>query len=114
MASGAGAPATALLTPPDGTPVLGGRMLSEVRREHDALSAAALRPRKVLPRADGQVVIDERNHVHVRPVNGRLLGDLPRRDRRPGRPPWETAELPVYGQAPQLEVEPELARRVTG
>src|SRR5579859_5533472 len=64
--------ATVLLTPPDGTPALGGRMLSEVRREHDLLSTAelaALHPRGRhpypplpvrLPRPDGEIVISER------------------------------------------------------
>jgi hypothetical protein len=107
-------------TPPDGLRVLGDRMLSEVRREHDALTdaeIAALRPRKRLARHDGEVLIDERNRVTVRPVNGRSLGTLPRRRpgatlpyveplvERPGKQPWHTTQMPVYGEKPQLEVD---------
>lgn len=38
-----------------------------------------------------------------RPVNGRSLGTLPRRKPMVNRPPWETAELPVYGEHPVAE-----------
>jgi hypothetical protein len=111
-------------------PVMRDRMISEVRARWDAermnpghqlltdAELAALRPRRVLPREDGQIVIDERNHVHVRPVNGRYLGTLPRRqpgaslpyveplvDRGPGHPPWMTGAFPVYGQAPVARVQ---------
>jgi hypothetical protein len=116
--------ATALLTPPDGTPVLGDRMLSDVRRERNedaeiaALSGPEIRApgvRKILPRADGQIVIGDDNRVHVRPVNGRLLGTLPRRTPAAtlNRAPWETGSftvpgdvtlVPAYGQAPVARV----------
>lgn len=39
-----------------------------------------------------------------RPVNGVYLGTLPRRKPMVNRPPWETAELPVYGERPVAEV----------
>jgi hypothetical protein len=103
--------------------VLGDRMLSEVRAQwnawHDGLSdaeIAALRPRRRLPREDGEIVIDQRNGIHVRPVNGRYLGTLPRRtpgatlpyepliDRGPNHPPWQTQEMPAYGQVPVARV----------
>lgn len=53
-------------------------------------------PVTVLPRPDGDVVIDERGSVRVRPVNGRSLGTLPRRKPLVDRPPWQTAEMPAY------------------
>ena len=102
--------------------VLAGRMLSEVRTEwnawHDALTdreVAALRPPKTLARQDGEVLIDERGHVTVRPVNGRYLGDLPRRTPAAtlNRAPWKTGSfavpvdvtlVPVYGEVPVAEV----------
>lgn len=74
-------------------------------------------------RDDGTITVGRR------PVNGRSLGDMPRRQPLQDRAPWQPAEqpahaaptmfltgpmpaVPVYGQAPQLEVEPELARRL--
>lgn len=95
----------------NGLPVLGDQMLSEVRAEQDK---AYPRP-TYYPRPDGDVIVDKRNHVHLRPVNGRNLGDLPRRTPAAtlNRAPWETGAFPVpadvtlvpaYGQAPVARV----------
>lgn len=111
-----GAAPTALLTPPDGTPVLGDRMLSDVRARYDAVhtfkSSARLTDAEI---ADLDARLDA---ALRRPVNGIYLGTLPRRkpgatlpcvepltDRGPGHPPWPTQEMPVYGQKPQLTVD---------
>lgn len=91
--------------------VLRDRMLSEVRADWDK---AYPRP-TYYGRHDGDVIVDRRNHVHVRPVNGRNLGDLPRRQPAAtlNRAPWETGAftipadvtlVPAYGQVPVARV----------
>jgi len=89
---------------------------------HDLLTDAdltALRTRKVLPRADGDIVIDERNGVHVCPwpPAGKPLFPEPEprgpvRDTRMDvtAPHYAPDTAPEWGTAPQLEVAPELAR----
>lgn len=80
--------ATALL----GSPVLGDRMIADVRREwsarYDGLTdeeIAALTPRKSLPRADGEVVIDQRERVHLVPAGC----------------PWPRAQKPAQAAPPE-------------
>lgn len=42
-------------------------------------------------------------HQAPRPVNGRLIGDQPRADQRPGKQPWLTEPLPKLPPEPAPE-----------
>lgn len=86
---------TVLLAPPDGQPVLRDRMLSEVRAEWTC--------RSVRERRDCYVIVDDRNHVSLHMPDGDPR-DLHRRKPMAGRQPWQTAAMPVYGQAPAARV----------
>lgn len=97
-------------------PVLGDRMLSEVRAELDAhrrarqhadiMHAGYARAVDRLRADAGLPTVDEMRREYFRFPRraGETLTDLP--VARPYVP------QPAYGQAPQLEVEPELAKRV--
>jgi hypothetical protein len=106
------------------------RMLAALRREETApetfprsgAAATTLLADRNAPQehADAMHATYAR-YADRRPVNGRNLGTLPRRDagaslprveplidRGPGKPPWMTgsfATLPVYGERPQLDVD---------
>jgi hypothetical protein len=116
------------------------RALLRYTGRHCACDARGLPRPTVYGRHDGSIVVGERGEVLVRPVNGRYLGTQPRRAPYPSAadpmvplatddaPPWDTRTAqnpmlrdqpivpayapPVYGEAPQLVVEPGLADRM--
>lgn len=91
--------------PDDAVPVLGDRMLSEVRAEHDArrrarqyadmMHAGYARAVDRLRRDAGLPTAEEMRAEYFR---------LPQRKPMVNRQPWQTAEQPVYGQAPVADV----------
>ena len=89
--------ATVLLTPPDGTPVLRDRMLSEVRAEHAPTAPIALPRFTPSPAMSPERLADLDARVDA----------LMRRPR--GSHPYPPLRQPVYGEVPQLNVERDAA-----
>lgn len=87
-ASGAGRTGTSLL----GEPVLGDRMLSEVRSEHNERLAGGLTPAQATAHAEAVNAMSAR----YLPAPPRHAHSLPRRRPMVDRPPWQTAEQPAY------------------
>lgn len=85
-------------------PVLGDKLVSEVRAEYDARRA---REHADAMHAGYARAVDRLRADAGLPTAAEMRDEyfgLPKRRTEPGKPPWFTSEHPVYGQAPVADV----------